>query len=124
MRAAQQANEALQLQMTQLRAQLADVNRQNSELRAQNRDLSWQLQQMRQQRPPLRASTSNDSEDTQALRTQVPTYTCGVVVAQWSEHWRLKPGALGSIPGGCPDVFSSSKLSDVHVDGVMSSVVL
>ena len=38
---------------------------------------------------------------------------CGVVVAQWSEHWRLKPGALGSIPGGCPDVFSSSKLSDV-----------
>ena len=46
----------------------------------------------------------------------------GVVVAQWSEHWRLKPEALGSIPGGCPDVFSSSKLSDV--DGVMSSVVL
>ena len=38
------------------------------------------------------------------------------------EHWRLKPGALGSIPGGCPNVFSSSKLSDV--DGVMSSVVL
>ena len=37
------------------------------------------------------------------------------------EHWRLKPGALGSIPGGCPNVFSSSKLSDV--DGVMSSVV-
>ena len=33
-----------------------------------------------------------------------------------------KAGALGSIPGGCPDVFSSSKLSDV--DGVMSSVVL
>ena len=47
---------------------------------------------------------------------------CGVVVAQWSEHWQLKPGALGLIPGGCPDVFSSSKLSDV--DGVMSSVVL
>ena len=47
---------------------------------------------------------------------------CGMVVAQWSEHWRLKPGALGSIPGGCPDVFSSSKLSDV--DGVMSSMVL
>ena len=47
---------------------------------------------------------------------------CGVVVAQWSEHWRLKPEALGSIPGSCPDVFSSSKLSDV--DGVMSSVVL
>ena len=38
---------------------------------------------------------------------------CGVVVAQWSEHWRLKPEALGSIPGGCLDVFSSSKLSDV-----------
>ena len=35
---------------------------------------------------------------------------CGVVVAQWSEHWRLKPEALGSIPGGYPDVFSSSKL--------------
>ena len=47
---------------------------------------------------------------------------CGVVVARWSEHWRLKPEALGSIPGGCPDVFSSSKLSDV--DGVMSCVVL
>ena len=47
---------------------------------------------------------------------------CGMVVAQWSEHWQLKPGALGSIPGSCPDVFSSSKLSDV--DGVMSSVVL
>ena len=47
---------------------------------------------------------------------------CGVVMAQWSEHWRLKPEALGLIPGGCPDVFSSSKLSDV--DGVMSSVVL
>ena len=47
---------------------------------------------------------------------------CGVVVAQWSEHWQLKPGALGLIPSGCPDVFSSSKLSDV--DGVMSSVVL
>ena len=47
---------------------------------------------------------------------------CGVVVAPWSEHWRLKPGALGSIPGGCLDVFSSNKLSDV--DGVMSSVVL
>ena len=47
---------------------------------------------------------------------------CGMVVAQWSEHWRLKPEALGSIPGGCPDVFSSNKLSDV--DGVMSSVVL
>ena len=45
-----------------------------------------------------------------------------MVVAGWSEHWRLKPGALGSIPGGCPDVFSSSKLSDI--DGVMSSVVL
>ena len=44
---------------------------------------------------------------------------CGVVVAQWSEHWRLKPGALGLIPSGCLDVFSSSKLSDV--DGVMSS---
>ena len=40
---------------------------------------------------------------------------CGVVMAQWSE-------ALGSIPGGCPDVFSSSKPSDV--DGMMSSVVL
>ena len=50
------------------------------------------------------------------------TCTCGVVVAQWSEHWRLKPGALGSILGGCPDVFSSSKLSDI--DGVMSFVVL
>ena len=49
---------------------------------------------------------------------------CGVVVAQWSEYWRLKPGALGSIPGGYPDVFSSSKLSDVHVDGVVLSVVL
>ena len=47
---------------------------------------------------------------------------CGVVVAQWSEHWRLKPEALGSILSGCPDVFSSSKLSDV--DSVMSSVVL
>ena len=47
---------------------------------------------------------------------------CGVVVAQWSEHWRLKRGALGSIPGGCLDVFSSSKLSDV--DGVMSYMVL
>ena len=47
---------------------------------------------------------------------------CGVVVAQWSEHWRLKPEALGSVPGGCLDVFSSSKLSDV--DGVMSSMVL
>ena len=47
---------------------------------------------------------------------------CGVVMARWSEHWRLKPEALGSIPGGYPDVFSSSKLSDV--DGVMSSVVL
>ena len=47
---------------------------------------------------------------------------CGVAVAQWSEHWRLKPGALGSIPGGCPNVFSSSMLSDV--DGMMSSVVL
>ena len=47
---------------------------------------------------------------------------CGVVVALWSEHWRLKPGALGSIPGRCPDVFSSSKLSDV--DGMMSSVNL
>ena len=47
---------------------------------------------------------------------------CGVVVAQWSEHWRLKPGALGSIPAGCPDVFSSSKLSDV--DGVMPPMVL
>ena len=34
----------------------------------------------------------------------------------------VKPGALGLIPGGCPDVFSSSKLSDV--DGVVSSVVL
>ena len=33
---------------------------------------------------------------------------------------QLKPGALGSIPGGCPDVFSSSKLSDV--DGVVSSM--
>ena len=47
---------------------------------------------------------------------------CGVVVAQWSEHWQLKPGPLGSIPGGCLDVFSSSKLSDV--DGVMWSVML
>ena len=47
---------------------------------------------------------------------------CGVVMAQWSEHWRLKPEVLGSIPGSCPDVFSSSKLSDV--DGVMSSMVL
>ena len=47
---------------------------------------------------------------------------CGVVVAQWSEHWQLKPGALGLIPGSCPDVFSSSKLSDI--DGVMSSIVL
>ena len=46
----------------------------------------------------------------------------GVVMAQWSEHWWLKPEALGSIPSGCPDVFSSSKLSDV--DGVMSSMVL
>ena len=45
-----------------------------------------------------------------------------VVVAQWSEHWRLRPGALGSIPDGCPDVFSSNKLSDV--DRVMSSMVL
>ena len=26
---------------------------------------------------------------------------CLVVVAQWSEHWQLKPGALGSIPGDC-----------------------
>ena len=25
---------------------------------------------------------------------------CLVVVAQWSEHWQLKPGALGLIPGG------------------------
>ena len=47
---------------------------------------------------------------------------CGVVVAQWSEHWRLKPEALGSIPGGCPDVSFSGKLSDV--DGMMSSMVL
>ena len=46
----------------------------------------------------------------------------GECLAQWSEHWQLKPGALGSIPGGCLDVFSSSKLSDV--DGVMSPVVL
>ena len=35
---------------------------------------------------------------------------------------KLKPEALGSIPSGCPDVFSSGKLSDV--DGVMSSVIL
>ena len=34
-------------------------------------------------------------------------------MAQWSEHWQLKSGALGSIPGGCPDAFPSSKLSDV-----------
>ena len=34
----------------------------------------------------------------------------------------LEPGALGSTPYGYPDVFSSSKLSDV--DGVMSSTVL
>ena len=34
----------------------------------------------------------------------------------------IKPEALGSIPSDCPDVFSSSKLSDV--DGVMSSMVL
>ena len=26
---------------------------------------------------------------------------CLVVVVQWSEHWQLKPGALGSIPGNC-----------------------
>ena len=25
---------------------------------------------------------------------------CLVVIAQWSEHWQLKPEALGSIPGG------------------------
>ena len=44
----------------------------------------------------------------------------GVVVAQCSEHWlQLKPGALALIPSSCPDIFSSSKLSDV--DGVMSS---
>ena len=48
---------------------------------------------------------------------------CRVVVAQWSEHWRLKPGAqVGLIPSGCPDVFSSNKLSDV--DGAMPFVVL
>ena len=47
---------------------------------------------------------------------------CRVDVAQWSERWLLKPGALGSIPSVCLDVFSFSKLSDV--DGVMSSVVL
>ena len=41
--------------------------------------------------------------------------SCGVGVAQWSEHWLLKSVALGSIPGGCPDVFSSSTLSDVDV---------
>ena len=40
---------------------------------------------------------------------------------EWSEHWQLKSESLGSIPGGCPDVFSSSKLFDV--DGVMPSVV-
>ena len=34
-------------------------------------------------------------------------------MAQWSEHWWLKPGTLGSVPGGCLDVLSSSKLSDV-----------
>ena len=35
---------------------------------------------------------------------------------------KARGGALGLIPGGCPDVFSSSKLSDV--DGLMSSMVL
>ena len=49
--------------MTQLRAQLAEVNRQNTELRSQNRDLLWQLQQVKQQQPPLRASTANGSEE-------------------------------------------------------------
>lgn len=49
--------------MTQLRAQLAEVNRQNTELRSQNRELLWQVQQVKQQQPPLRASTANDHEE-------------------------------------------------------------
>ena len=42
----------------------------------------------------------------------------------WGGHGSLAAKARGSgfVSGGCPDVFSSSKLSDV--DGVRLSVVL
>ena len=33
------------------------------------------------------------------------------ITAQWSEHQRLKLEALGSIPGGCPVLFSFSNFS-------------
>ena len=36
---------------------------------------------------------------------------CGVVVARWLEHQWLKLEALGSIPGGCPVLFSFSQLT-------------
>ena len=47
---------------------------------------------------------------------------CGVVVAQLVRALVAKARGPGFDSGRCPDVFSSSKLSDV--DGVMSSMVL
>ena len=54
----------------------------------------------------------------QDLHIHCSCYTCidGLLLGN------KKPKALGLIPDSYPDVFSSSKLSDV--DGVMSSMVL
>ena len=40
---------------------------------------------------------------------------CGVVVAQWSERRQLWSEALGSIPSGCPSIFSVSILIYHHL---------
>ena len=79
-RAAHQANEALQMQLSQLRAQVTHVSRENMELKTQNHDLLWQVQKAQQQQPlqqvtppPLRASTHNggSSQEVHDLRAQV-----------------------------------------------------
>ena len=45
-----------------------------------------------------------------------------MVVAQWSEHQRLKLEALGSIPGGCPVLFLFQQLTSLCLQNWMMSM--
>ena len=47
-------------------------------------------------------------------RLTVYVLGCGIVIAQWSERRQIRSEALGSIPSGCPCIFSRVSILIYH----------